>query len=188
MRRGFKADAEKAALEARNALNLKRYDRLDPWVLAKHLGIVVLDIHEIPLSKAARRQLLDVDQGSWSALTIRRPESVGIVLNQSHVVPRQRNDLMHEIAHIELRHVPVRVEVSGSGLLLLSSYSDEHEQEADWYAGALLLPRDALAAARRRGRSPAAIADYYGVSEELCAWRLRMTGVEIQMQRLHRGP
>jgi Zn-dependent peptidase ImmA (M78 family) len=90
---------------------------------------------------------------------------------------------MHELSHIELRHMPMRVDVSVSGLLLLSNYSDEQEQEADWYAGALLLPRDALAAARRRNKTATEIATYYGVSEALCEWRLRMTAVDVQLRR-----
>jgi len=36
---------------------------------------------------------------------------------------------MNELAHIELRPSPARVEVSDSGLLLLSDYSDEQEAE-----------------------------------------------------------
>jgi hypothetical protein len=62
--------------------------------------------------------------------------------NPANALTRQRNDLMHELAHIELKHVPARVDFSKSGLLLLSDYSDEQEQEADWHAAARL--RDAL--------------------------------------------
>ncbi len=65
------------------------------------------------------------------------------VLNPANALTRQRNDLMHELAHIELKHAPAR-DFSKSGLLLLSDYSDEQEKEADWYAAALLLPRGAL--------------------------------------------
>jgi Zn-dependent peptidase ImmA (M78 family) len=51
---------------------------------------------------------------------------------------------MHELAHLILKHVPARVDVSKTGLLLLSEYSDQQESEADWLAAAILLPRDAL--------------------------------------------
>jgi len=92
---------------------------------------------------------------------------------------------MHEIAHVELRHVPNRVEVSkATGLLLLSDYSDEQELEADWYGGTLLLPRNVLSYYRARRRTASEIAALFGVSEALCEWRLRMTGVEIQLQRV----
>lgn len=84
----------------------------------------------------------------------------------------------------ELFH-PARVEVSQSGLLLLSDYLDEQEQESDWF-GAALLPREGLVRLRATRKSPVEIAAYYGVSEALCQWRLRTTGVETQMRRSHR--
>jgi Zn-dependent peptidase ImmA (M78 family) len=106
-----------------------------------------------------------------------------IVLNPSHVPSRQPNNLMHELAHIELNHQPARVDVSETGLLLLSDYSDDQELEADWHAGALLVPREGLLKMRTQGASIADIASYFGVSELLCQWRLRMTGVDAQMRR-----
>lgn len=116
-------------------------------------------------------------------MTLQDGETFAVVLNPAHAHTRQRSDLMHELAHVELKHVPARVEVSKTGLLLLSDYSDEQEQEADWHAGALLLPRDGLLRLRGRGKSSDEIAAFYGVSKALCEWRLRMTGVDIQMRR-----
>jgi hypothetical protein len=66
-----------------------------------------------------------------------------------------------------------------------NAYSDEQEQEADWHAAALLLPRDALVHHRSRGKTTLEIANHFGVSVALCEWRLRMTGVEIQIRRSH---
>lgn len=106
-----------------------------------------------------------------------------IVLNPSHAPSRQPNNLMHELAHIELDHQPARVDVSETGLLLLSDYSDDQELEADWHAGALLVPRDGLVRMKTLGASTAEIALHFGVSEALCLWRLRMTGVDAQMRR-----
>lgn len=183
MRRGFKTESEKAALRARAALKLKPSAPLNPWAYAAHLGVQILDIQNLKLSEGAKKQLLVIDFRSWSAMTIKGPTCTAIVINQAHALTRQTNDLMHELSHIELRHTPNRVEMSTSGLLMVSNYSNEQEQEADWYAAAMLLPRDALAAARRRGQSAAEIAIEYGVSQALCAWRLRMTGVDVQLHR-----
>lgn len=155
----------------------------DPWAYAKQLDIIILDFKALQLSAATVRQLTVVDDDSWSAMTLSEGEVLGVVLNPSHAVTRQRYDLMHELAHIKLKHVPARVEVSKTGMLLLSDYSDEQEQEADWYAGSFLLPRDGIYSLRSRGRSPAEIAANYGVSRALCEMRLRLTGVEIQMRR-----
>jgi Zn-dependent peptidase ImmA (M78 family) len=106
-----------------------------------------------------------------------------IVINPAHARTRQQSDLMHELAHMELGHTPARVEVSKSGVILLSDYSDEQEQEADWHAAALLLPREGVLQLRARRASTAEIATQYGVSEALCEWRIRMTGVDVQMRR-----
>jgi hypothetical protein len=76
------------------------------------------------------------------------------------------------------------VEGSPSGLMLLSDFSDEQEQEADWYAGSFLLPRDGIYRLRTRGKTAADIAVQFGVSKALCEYRLRMTGVDIQMRRV----
>jgi Zn-dependent peptidase ImmA (M78 family) len=157
---------------------------MDPWAYAKHLKVIVLELKSLGLTAGALRQLLERDPDSWSAMTLKEGNTIGIVLNSAHAITRQRNDLMHELAHVELRHLPVRVEVSTTGLMLLSDYSDEQEQEADWYAGAMLVPRDALLHLRGRGKTVTDIATHFGVSQALCEWRLRMTGVELQMRRI----
>jgi Zn-dependent peptidase ImmA (M78 family) len=183
LRRGFKTEAERAAAAARLALKVGGLSPLDPWHYAKHLGVAVLEFSTLDISPKAIRQLTVDDQDSWSAMTLREKEQFAIVLNPAHKATRQRNDLMHELSHIELKHVPARVDVSQSGMLLLSDYSDEHEQEADWHAGALLLPRIALVHHRSHKKTAAEIAAVYGVSEALCEWRLRMTGVDTQLRR-----
>ena len=186
MRRGFKAQAERSAAAARDALRLPLNAPIDPWSYATYLDVRVLDFGQLGLPARAVSQLTVVDGDSWSAMTLQIEGKFVIVLNPAHAITRQRNDLMHELAHIELRHAPARVEVSETGLLLLSDYSDEQEQEADWLAAALLLPRDGLVQLRSAGLSAADIANRYGVSEALCAWRLRMTGVDVQMRRAYR--
>jgi len=183
LRRGFKTQAERRSAQIRQALKLGPIAPLDPWKYAEHLGVVVLDFASLGLSAKSVRQLTIVDDESWSAMTLKEGNLFGIVLNPAHALTRQRNDLTHELAHIELRHVPARVEVSGTGLLLLSDYSEEQEQEADWHAGALLVPRAGLVQHRARGNAVDDIANYYGISPALCEWRIRMTGVEVQMRR-----
>jgi Zn-dependent peptidase ImmA (M78 family) len=164
------------------------YAPLDPWAYAEHLNVKVLEFGSLGLPDQAARQLTIVDGDSWSAMTLKISDMFAVVMNPAHAITRQRSDLMHELAHIELRHVPARVEVSETGLMLLSDYSDEQEQEADWLGAALLVPRDGLIRLRSNGKSTAEIANYYGVSTVLCEWRLRMTGVDVQMSRSYRRP
>jgi Zn-dependent peptidase ImmA (M78 family) len=184
VRHGFKSQAERISAAARSALDLPPGARIDPWSYARHLGVVVLDFEELGLSMECRNQLLRIDAESWSGMTIREGSVTGIVINPSHASVRQASTLMHELAHFILKHVPARVDVSLSGLLLLSEYSEDAEAEADWLAAALLLPRDSLMKHRRRGDSVGQIATTFGTSEQLCEWRLRMTGVDVQLRRM----
>jgi Zn-dependent peptidase ImmA (M78 family) len=57
----------------------------------------------------------------------------------------------------------------------------EEEQEANWLAGCLLLPRRLLYLAVRRGMRAPDIAEQYNVSEQMAAFRLRTTGVLRQL-------
>jgi Zn-dependent peptidase ImmA (M78 family) len=183
MRRGFKAQAERSAAIARNALGVAENAPIDPWAYAEHLGVRILSLYDLGLSEKDIQQLTTIDGESWSAMTLQLDGKFAVVVNPAQAITRQRNDLMHELAHVELEHTPVRVEASGSGLLLLSDYSEEQEQEADWLAAALLLPREGLVRLRSARLSAIDIANHYGVSQALCEWRLRMTGVDVQMRR-----
>jgi Zn-dependent peptidase ImmA (M78 family) len=183
LRRGFKALAERKAAAARVALGLAPTDPLDAWAYAAHLQVLVESLANLQLPATAIRQLTQVDPDSWSAMTLRENDIFLIVLNPTHARTRQQNDLMHELGHIDLKHTPARVDVSSTGLMLLSDYADEQEQEADWYAGAFLLPRDAILQLRGQGCSALQIASLFNVSEALCEWRIRMTGVDVQVRR-----
>lgn len=187
MRRGFKANAERMALAARSELGLAARAPLDPWAYAKHIGVLVLNFEDLKLATAARQQLLVNDSDSWSGMTMVDGTLTTIVLNPAHAKTRQSSTLMHELAHVMLKHKPARVDISSTGLLLLSDYSDEHEEEADFLAAAMLLPRETLMWCRRRGDSVEVIAADHGLSESLCQWRLRMTGVDIQLRRSSRS-
>jgi Zn-dependent peptidase ImmA (M78 family) len=168
---------------ARQELSISPLDPLDPVRYAEHVGVHILTFDELSLPAKARRQLLEIDNASWSGMTIRESGLVGVLVNPTHSPERQASTMMHELSHVVLKHVPIRVDVSPAGILLVSEYSEDDEDEADWLSGALLLPRDALKHYREKGWPPAKIAAHFGVSSQMYEWRIRMTGVEIQMRR-----
>lgn len=181
MRRGFKAEAERTAVSARSVLGLPPVSRLCPWAYAEHLGVCVYEASDLNLEPEHASQLLVKDPSSWSGMTLFEDGSHLVVLNSSHPTTRRASTLMHEIAHIILEHVPAEIEISVDGLMLLSDYSAEQEDEADWLGAALLLPEAALMRFRSGGASVDQIAQDFGVSRELCQWRCRMTGVEKRL-------
>lgn len=184
MRRGFKSACERIAAAKRQELGLRLDDPLDPRMLAAHLGVLVWHPEDVPsLSQESLIQLLDRDSDGWSAVTLHVGATRLTIVNSRHAETRQRSSIAHELAHIMLKHKPDRIDVSEKGYLLLSSFESDQEAEADWLAGALLVPREGLLKTFRRTESPQRLARRFGVSTQLLEWRLRMTGVAVQAKR-----
>lgn len=89
---------------------------------------------------------------------------------------------MHELAHRIRNHEPEEMSISSEGLMLLKAYDKEQEEEADWLAGVLLLPRDALVQIRRQGTTDEDVVAQYGVSKRMYTYRVSMTGVNRQFR------
>jgi len=184
LRRGFKTWCENAARGYRRELGLSPIGRLDPRILAKHLRITIWAPAEIPgLDPKDVQHLTVTARESWSAATLRNGDASLIIINNRHSETRQNNSLAHEIGHIVLRHEPAKMYVTPDGLMMMSEYNDMHEEEATWFAGAILLPRDALLDVIRRGLPDRDAADYFGVSVAVFQMRRNRTGVDIQLTR-----
>lgn len=178
-RRGFKAEAERFAASLRAELCLKVTDRLDPVVLAAHLEIPVVSLEELHHDGAESqsiRRLMRRTSG-FSALTICDGTRKLIVYNPRHPPTRQANSVVHEVGHIVLEHPPTPALGDGG-----CRYWDARlEAEADWQAGALLVPRDGAFAWLRNGGKLSDGADNFGVSLALFRWRVNHTGLTRQL-------
>ena len=182
MRRGFKADAERVAAELRSELQLDIVDRLDPLQLADHLAIPVFGIAQVAEASgidgfAAYFTVSDPD--AFSAVTIFRGSRRLIVHNESHHPNRRASNLAHELSHSILEHEPTPL-VSSDGQRY---WMREVEEEASWLGAALLVPREGALAFLKRNWAIPKIATRFGVSESLCQWRIRQTGVVYQVER-----
>ncbi|MGD9786061.1 MAG: ImmA/IrrE family metallo-endopeptidase [Hyphomicrobiaceae bacterium] len=186
-RRGFKTWCENIAYGFRRDLNLPKHGALSPDALAEHLNITVWTPDELPgLKKEHRDQLLIHDEGSWSAVTLSLPEGRFIVVNSARGSARRNNDLMHEIAHVVLEHEPAQMVMSANGHMFLDSYSTEQEDEADWLAAALLIPRDAALKVLAANQDVREAARFFGVSESLMKMRIARTGIDRQLKQRRR--
>lgn len=185
--RGFKSWAERTSLSFRADLGLLSHAPLPPRRLADYLGVRLLTPRDIPgLSQKVLDQLLRNDPFGWSAVGVRRGDRIDVIFNPKHSLGRQASDIMHELAHIILDHEPATLIMSHDGSFRLRSFDQRREDEANWLAWSLLLPRDALLWCRRRGIGAEQIAEAYGVTETLVSFRLRMTGIETQLRALKR--
>jgi Zn-dependent peptidase ImmA (M78 family) len=156
--------------------------------LAKHLEVAVWMADQIPgLDPACLDVLVQKDPDSWSAITLCTGVKDLIIVNPAHGGGRRSSDIMHEIAHILIGHDPARVDVTEDGLLILSSYNKQQEEEAKWLSGCLLLPREALLLVRRQRMDPETATRVYGVSEQMLTFRQRMLNLLPQTGRALRA-
>jgi hypothetical protein len=184
LRRGFKTWCENAARGYRRELKLSFVAPLDPRILAKHLGVTIWTPAEIPgINSKDVHHLTVLAREDWSAATLRNGDASLIINNNGHTLTRQNNSLAHEIGHIVLKHEPAKMYVTPDGLMMMSEYNPIHEEEATWFAGAILVPRDALLDAAARGLTDLVAADYFGVSNAVFQMRRNRTGVDIQLSR-----
>jgi IrrE N-terminal-like domain len=182
--RGFKTWCENVAVLQRRRLRLRPTDPLNARVLARHLGVDVHTVDEVPgLDPRYLRILHHDDTDSWSAVTISGGTKDVVILNSAHAPTRLASDLMHELAHILIGHNPARIDVTEDGTLMLSTYNRQQEDEANWLAGCLLLPRDTLVLIRRQLLDLGTAARTYGTSLDMLNYRMNVTGIEYQFTR-----
>lgn len=181
MRRGFKTEAEKISLEVRAELGLTPHDRLHPEALADHLAIPVRPVTDLRHHGAAPAAMQCVlsDAMRFSAVTVFRGTRCCIFYNPHHPTGRRANSVAHELSHVILEHTPAPAVTADR----LRNWNTDHEDEADWLAGAMLVPREGALRWMAYGGTPTAGADHFGVSSQLFNWRVHHTGVARQLER-----
>lgn len=179
LQRGFKAKAEKIAVEYRQALGKNPWDPLCAFDLAKHLNIEVYSATEfIKDIKFVESLSTTGKEGSgWSALTMTTERNNRIIIhNTFHSDARQQSNIMHELSHIICGH-----QIEDKRLVNLPigmrDYNPLHEEEANCLGSTIQLPRSALTWAKRINMSEIEMASYFNASIEMVKYRLRLSGV-----------
>jgi len=173
-RRGFKAEAERIALEVRERIGLSATDRLDVEAVCEHYDIALLKMSELPCDCSL---FIGAGRSSFSAVTVPCAAKTAIVHNDSHHPYRQRSNICHELAHCFLGHQACAVfddkgeRVHDGGI----------EAEANFLGGALLLPHAAamhifMSSLLSRAQS------LYGISRPMLEFRLRASGAEAHFR------
>ena len=178
--RGFKAEAERRALALWEEVGSILTDSLDLDACAAALGARLVQANSL-VPMARLRELEDLQSSSFSACTFEVQGSPVIVLNPLRGPERQRADCAHELAHIALRHemrVPERL-----GNLVFFTGNPDQEEEANWMAGAILLPRTAVLKAALHGMDADALAEHYQTTKQMATFRLNATGAKLHAAR-----
>ncbi len=171
-------------MKIRRKLELAPTAPVVPAAIAQVLGIPILNpgqLNELP--NDVRQRLQQDHSDAWSAITVSDGKNHLIVLNPTHAPTRANSSLAHEIAHVLLGHEPSIMFVMPQSDIVLRTHNKEQEDEANWLAGCILLPRDALLRVRRIGLTDDQICVEYGVSPAMLRFRINATGVDAQVRR-----
>jgi Zn-dependent peptidase ImmA (M78 family) len=185
MRRGFKTEAERLADRTRGELGLKPHAHMSIRDLAAHFNIEIYSADQL-VDRADLEELDELQPGAFSAATFRLPEGrTVIVSNPLSEIGRINSDIAHEIAHVLLDHEIREIQQLAGHTFF--TCNPEQEEEANWLAGCLLLPRPLLLREAYTNSSPDVIAEKHQVSVAMARYRLNASGVLLQVQRARAG-
>lgn len=177
LQRGFKAKAEKLALEKRKELGLNPCDAMCAFKLAELLKIGIYGVSHF-IGSEEKVKSTKVFLKEWSALTMLTKTGNRIIIhNDSHTIARQQSNLMHEISHIILEHKHESKNTILSGLPLMREYNELQEEEAKCLGATLQLPKLCLLWANKRNMTYNEIAEHYNASVEMVRYRINITGL-----------
>ncbi|KUH83143.1 MULTISPECIES: ImmA/IrrE family metallo-endopeptidase [unclassified Mycobacterium] len=178
MRRGFKAEAKRLAIELRTEIGLNVHVPFDPYQFAEMYGIPVVRLSE--LEGEARDHFLRRDGSAVSGALI--PVGTGAVILENDAQPatRRRTTMCHELAHLILEH---NFSVSLSEDERKCGLGGEQEAEADWLSGEILVPYDGAFHLARSNATDEVAASRFDVSLAVARWRMNHSGARTVIRR-----
>lgn len=173
-RRGFQAEANRIAVRIREQMGLEAIAPLNPIAVCERFEIRLLKLSELKTGSP----FLGNDSSVFSAVTVPCGFNMAIVHNDSHHPNRQRSNICHELAHCFLGHK------STPPLTKTGERARDGgvEAEANFLAGALLVPKEAAIHIVTNGLEPHA-QRMYGVSQQMLTYRLHVSGANVIHQR-----
>ena len=171
---------ERHALALRKIAGVMPGERLDPWILAPRVGLIVADrdlVLQI-LNENGYGRLLGSDQDCWSGGSLPTPLPDGsrlCIVNPTHSRRRNKITLMEEIAHVYLNHRPSSIALVAEALEV-REYHISQEKEAYGVGAAALIPWGDFFRLLNAGRRISEIAEHFDVSADLIKYRTKITG------------
>jgi transcriptional regulator with XRE-family HTH domain len=173
-----KEELEQTAEKFRRDLGLSDDDPLDSLRLDVE-GVAVIPVTQ---TDCLDRRTIDQLQGGarteWSAMTVpldSHNETWAVLLNDSHILERQRVTLLEEFWHILEGHKLTKIARVADAYG--RTYDKIEEHDAYYLASAALLPRAAITTAVSKGHSSNQIASTFGTSRELVDYRIKRLGL-----------
>lgn len=177
MRRGFKTEAKRLALELRAEIGLDAHAPFDPYAFASEYGIRVVRLSD--LDGVARDHFLKADGSALSGALIPMGTGAVILDNDAQPLTRRRTTMCHELAHVVLEH-KFGVSLSDERKCGLGG---SQEDEADWLSSEMLIPYDGAFRLARADATDEQAAYEFNVSLEIARWRLNHSGARKVVER-----
>lgn len=171
---------EPHAITLRKIPDVTSGSRLDPWKLARHVGLTVADREFVlhMLRDSNHDQLLSKDKFVWSGGSFPEPLPDGsrlCILNPMHSLRRNKATLMEEIVHVYRNHKPTRVGIIAD-ILESREYHADQEKEAYGIGAAALIPWSSFFPLLNSGKTVQELAEHFEVTTKLIEYRIKITG------------
>ncbi len=164
---------EEVATTQRSQLNYKAFEQLPASVLAQYFQVTIVTPETVPNAELEQVKRL-CNSNNWSAGIIWKNPLI-IVHNSRHAPTRQESNLMHELAHVILKHKMVGYDSKTR----LPLRRQQDEDEAVYLGGCLQIPRRGLLWAVQKKMTIAQIALHFNASEEMVKFRVNVTGSSL---------
>lgn len=164
---------EVIATTQRNQLSCKAFERLPASVLAQYFQATIFTAETVPNAEPEQVKIL-CNSDNWSAGIICK-DPLRIVHNSRHAPTRQESNLMHEFAHVILKHKMVGYDPKTG----LPQRRQQDEDEAVYLGGCLQIPKRGLLWAVQKKMNIAQIALHFSASEEMVKFRSNVSGITL---------
>jgi hypothetical protein len=178
VRRGFKTEAKRLALELRAEIGLDAHSPFSPYAFADEYGIPVIQMSN--LNGPARDHFLQAEGSALSGALVPVGTGVAILENDAQPPARRRTTMCHELAHVVLEHefgVSLSADERKCGL------GGDQEDEADWLSGEMLIPYDGAFRLARANATDQQAAELFDVSLAVARWRMNHSGARKVVER-----
>jgi hypothetical protein len=169
----FTRRCEAIAVDWRYRLRLAAHDPLPANRLLHELGGEAVTPQELTSASPDSVKRL-IESQEWSAGIVRLSPLL-IVYHPSHSPARYQSNMMHEIAHVLLKHPMVGFDPTTG----LPTRDARCEEEATYLGGCLQVPRIGLQRLIGQGYGTVEIALHFGASEKMITFRMNVTGLQI---------
>lgn len=168
----FRLHCEAISSDWRACLKLQAFDPLPANVLARELRAM---LHRPDEMNEALPEAIDYlsRADDWFGVILRFDPPL-ILYNPKQSPARYESTIMHELAHLILKHPLGRLYLAPDGTFT-RDFDSLVEAEAAYLGSCLQIPRRGFLWAEQKKMSNEAIAHHFGASLEMVRWRQNMT-------------